>query len=405
MTKLARDPRALALLLASTLTVLSNATISPALPGLLALFKGTPHAELLTRMLVTAPSLLVAITAPLAGAAADRFGRRRQLLAGIVLFSIAGSAGLVLPGLVAILVSRLFLGAAVASMMTAHSALVGDYFTGPQRAQFMSIQLATTNFGGFLFISAAGVLAGISPRLPFAIYGVGLLLLPLLWRVIVEVPRKDAGDGDLNAPAQDASNGRPGHWQLQVAVAAALVGMVFVTFYALPTQLPFYLQAQGYADPSAAGQAMAALTLAGSIAALLQARFGPSSHPERIPPLGAALMALGFGLLSQTHSLWTVTAAVGLAGLGLGTLLPPLVTIVLNVAPAQKRGTAMGTLTTCIFMGQFLSPLVAQPLITSFSYATAFQVMTALLMGKAVVLWLWLRPSRPDLNSSSSAAT
>src|SRR5690606_5474925 len=79
---LARDPRAWALLFAGVLTIMSNAIIAPALPGIEAMFRDTPHADLLTRLLVTVPSLMIAVAAPFAGFAADRFGRRRQLLAG-----------------------------------------------------------------------------------------------------------------------------------------------------------------------------------------------------------------------------------------------------------------------------------------------------------------------------------
>ncbi len=64
-----RDSRAVALLMAATLTVMANATISPALPGLQQLFADDPHSALLTRLLVTAPSLSIALLAPLAGAA------------------------------------------------------------------------------------------------------------------------------------------------------------------------------------------------------------------------------------------------------------------------------------------------------------------------------------------------
>jgi hypothetical protein len=46
-----------ALLMAATLTVMANATISPALPGLKQLFHDDPNADVLTRLLVTAPSL------------------------------------------------------------------------------------------------------------------------------------------------------------------------------------------------------------------------------------------------------------------------------------------------------------------------------------------------------------
>ena len=64
-----RDPRVLALLMAASLTTMANATISPALPGLQRLFAGDPDAALLTRLLVPAPSLSVALVAPFAGLA------------------------------------------------------------------------------------------------------------------------------------------------------------------------------------------------------------------------------------------------------------------------------------------------------------------------------------------------
>lgn len=109
-----QDRRAIALLMAASLTTMANATIAPALPGLERLFAGDPNAALLTRLLVPAPSLSVAIFAPLAGIAADRLGRRRLLLFGVILFVLSGSAGLVLPDLPTIFASRLVLGVAVA---------------------------------------------------------------------------------------------------------------------------------------------------------------------------------------------------------------------------------------------------------------------------------------------------
>lgn len=87
-----QDLRAIALLMAASLTVMANATISPALAGLEAAFSDTPNAEILTRLLVPAPSLSVILFAPLAGIYADRFGRRRMLLVGVILFIITGSA-------------------------------------------------------------------------------------------------------------------------------------------------------------------------------------------------------------------------------------------------------------------------------------------------------------------------
>jgi hypothetical protein len=58
---ISKDKRALALLLAASLTILSNSLVSPALSGTEASFPDQPHAVIVTRMLVTAPSWVVAI--------------------------------------------------------------------------------------------------------------------------------------------------------------------------------------------------------------------------------------------------------------------------------------------------------------------------------------------------------
>ena len=85
MDRLLVDPRSWGVMLAATLTVMSNATITPSLPGLEAAFADDPLAPTITRLLITAPSLLVAVVAPLAGVLTDRLGRRRVLLAGLAI--------------------------------------------------------------------------------------------------------------------------------------------------------------------------------------------------------------------------------------------------------------------------------------------------------------------------------
>ncbi|MEQ1956100.1 hypothetical protein [Mesorhizobium sp. CN2-181] len=66
--------------MAATLTVMANATISPALPRLQRLFQDEPNVAILTRLLVTAPSLSMALLVPFARLAVDSIGRRVILL-------------------------------------------------------------------------------------------------------------------------------------------------------------------------------------------------------------------------------------------------------------------------------------------------------------------------------------
>lgn len=362
-----QDRRAIALLMAASLTTMANATIAPALPGLERLFAGDPNAALLTRLLVPAPSLSVAIFAPLAGIAADRLGRRRLLLFGVILFVLSGSAGLVLPDLPTIFASRLVLGVAVALIMTAQTALIGDYFTGDDRNALTGLQISARNLGGLVFILSAGWVATLSPRLPFAIYALAAAFLPLMWLVIVDLPRLSLAGVNLADPSDEQ-----GGWRLPLALLVLLQGATNMIFFIMPTQLAFFLDAQGYDSAIMTGSALGVLMLSGGGFALLYARIQRAVGYAGIFALGYGAMALGFLMLLLASTTAAIFAAVAAIGAGYALVSPGFVALALNLAPAQKRGLAGGILTASIFIGQFCSPLVSTPVIAGYGYGSLF---------------------------------
>ena len=370
-----QDRRAIALLMAASLTTMANATIAPALPGLERLFAGDPNATLLTRLLVPAPSLSVALFAPLAGIAADRIGRRKLLLFGVVLFILSGCAGLVLPDLPTIFASRLVLGIAVALIMTAQTALVGDYFSGDDRNALTGLQISARNLGGLVFILTAGWVATLSPRLPFAIYGLAAAFLPLMWLVIVDPPRlSPAGDAKL-AGASDEKRS----WRLSLALLVLLQGATNMIFFVMPTQLSFFLDARGYDSAIMTGSALGVLMLSGGGFALLYPRIQRVVGYAGIFALGYGAMTLGFLGLLLAATTPMIFAAVATIGAGYALVSPSFVALALNLAPAQKRGLAGGILTASIFIGQFCSPLLSTPVIAGYGYASLFGSTATLL--------------------------
>ena len=67
------------LLMASSLTVMSVSAISPALPSIAEAFKSVDNAEFLVKLMLTVPSLIIALFAPIAGFIIDK-GHRKALL-------------------------------------------------------------------------------------------------------------------------------------------------------------------------------------------------------------------------------------------------------------------------------------------------------------------------------------
>jgi MFS family permease len=123
-------PQALVLLLSSCLAVLGAVLLAPVLPRIQDAFADTPGVEALTPIVLTAPALVIGLTAPFAGRVLDRVGRTRLLVAALVVYAVVGTAPVWLPSLQLIVASRVLVGLTEAVIMTCCTTLLADYFHG-----------------------------------------------------------------------------------------------------------------------------------------------------------------------------------------------------------------------------------------------------------------------------------
>ncbi|MBX8467137.1 MFS transporter [Deinococcus sp. RIT780] len=340
------------LLLLSTLTIMSGATIAPALPAMQAHFADAPNAAFLVKLSLTIVGLAIALTAPLSGVLADRYGRRPVLLVSLVLYALGGGVGLIADSIGSLLAGRIVLGLAVAGTMTAAGALVNDLFSGPARGKFLSQQAAFGNFGGAVLMPLGGLLAAASWRAPFALYLISLLLIPLTLRLRGGLPAPLTGGADLTA--------RP-HWGRIGLIYALSVGYMIV-FYLMPTQGPFLLGTLG-AAPAVTGLLLGAFTLVAALTSLAYSRFTGRFHPQRAAALGLGLLAAGWLTVSGAASPAGALLGLILGGLGGGLVFPNLYTWLADLTPPAWRGRVTAGMSSAIFLGQFLSPvlLTSQP--------------------------------------------
>ena len=360
------------LLLASTLTIMSGATISPSLPGIQQQFSGTANAELLTRLVLTIPALFIAICAPLAGTLVDRLGRKPVLLTSVVLYGLAGGSGLVLSNLYTILVGRALLGVAVAGVMTSATALIADYYTGQERSRILGIQAAFMGFGGVAFLALGGFLAGMDWRGPFAIYLIALLLAPLVALKLVEPSRDDPADAEETGDDPDGQEPVSAARLLAVIYTLAILGMI--VFYTVPTQLSFYFENLLGIGATGSGLAIALLSLFQAFSSLSYGSLRARLSYRTVAIITFTLMGLGYALIGLAGSLPLALVGLVIGGTGVGLLLPNLNNWTSSSTPVATRGRALGGLTTAIFSGQFLSPLISQPIGGAYGFGTAFLV-------------------------------
>ena len=381
--EVARSPedfrRNATLLLISTLTIMSGATISASLPGIAARFADVENVALLSRLVLTLPAVFIALFSPAAGFLVDRFGRKPLLVASLALFTVAGASGLFLDTLPGLLVGRAALGLAVGGIMTATTALVGDFFQGPARDRYMGLQQAFVGIGGTIFLTGGGFLAEVHWRGPFLIYTVAVLLLPAAIAFLPE-PRR------VRQAAPVAGEGRLGGRKivlLGVLFLAAAVNMI--AFYMIPTQLPFYLEELGFGAPSLAGAAIGAGQIVGVVSALAFAPFRRLLGIMGVFCLGFVSAGLSFLLLSAAESYASVIVAMAVSGICMGTIMPNFAAAAMLLAPPALRGRISGLLVSGIFIGQFLSPIVSQPLIGARGYDGAYAIVGVVVLVFGVI--------------------
>ena len=352
------------------MTVMAGATIAPSLPEMTMAFPNNPNAETLVKLVLTIPGLFIAITAPMSGWIIDRFGRIRLLVGMLLLYAIAGTSGLYLDSLFEIIIGRAFLGIAVGGIMTTAIALIGDYFEGETRQKFLGTQAGVMALSGTLFITAGGTLADVGWRYPFLIYGLAMVALPMVLGYLKEpekAPVTEATEADGTIPKLA--------WTIY---ALAFLGMT--VFYMMPVQIPFLIQEVDEVGNSATGLALAFTMLIGGMVSFNYPRI--KRHLTHYQIYGISFLALGLGYLAVSYadSYYTVYPGLLLAGAGSGLIMPNSNLCLVTMAPPNVRGRVLGLLTTFIFLGQFASPLLFQPIIDASSIQGGFQYLSLALI-------------------------
>lgn len=385
--------RNLTILVGSTTTVLAATIISPILPEMTTVFADVPNVELLTRLALTIPALFVALSAPFAGVLLDRLGRKPVLIASLLLYALAGTAGFVLETLPAILISRAFLGIAVAGVMSGFTTLILDYFKGTSLTHFLGYQGAFIGLGGMVFLLLAGFLADVGWRFPFLIHLFALIVLPGVIYAFDEpknkLQEKEFYDADTSARFPVKA--------IAPIYITAFVGML--AFFTFPVQIPFYLIETSGVNSSQIGIALSLQTLASVFMAL-------QYHRLKTKLSFYAIFALIFGVLSINHFIVALTTnyiliIIGLliGGLGIG-LIPPNNNVWLaSVITPVMRGRAVGGLTSFMFLGQFFTPIFTQPLVEKFDISGMFTVagLSTLLI---TLLFIGIALMRPEVQEN-----
>jgi MFS family permease len=375
-----------AVLMVAAMTIMANATIAPSLPGLKAHFAGVAGIDTLAGLLLSLPSLSIVLSAGVFGWLADRYDRQKLLAAAGAFYAIGGTSGLWAETLPQMLVGRVVLGVGVAGTMTLGMAWAADLWQGRARERFLGLQGAAMSGGGIVVMLLGGALATLHWRGAFAVYALVLPVVIVALVALAPYARKRAAMrvADTGA-ARAAQAGAAFPWRT-FAVAGPLGFFFMVTFYVMPTRLPFLMQDLGADNSMVIGMVMALMTLASIPGALAYGRIRRLLSAIAVFAMSFALMGLGMLMIGMATGLPLLIAGTVVLGAGMGPAMPNYTTYLMAKVPAPLRGRASGLLTTAFFAGQFASPLVSAPLVGQFGLPGTFATLALAMLALAAVL-------------------
>lgn len=318
----------LSMLLASLGTSIANV----GLPSLALAFDASFHA---VQWVVLA--YLLAITAVIvsAGRLGDRLGRRRLLLAGLLLFALACGLCAMAPSLHWLIAARVLQGLGAAIMMAMTLGMVGDTVSKERTGRVMGLLGTLSAVGTAMGPSVGGVLLSLWSWRALFLLGapLGLLAAALAYRYLPDEPGARAATPFWSALASPGLRAGLG--------MSALVSAVMMATFVVG---PFYLSRGLGLAPAwmglvmAVGPCVAAVT--GVPAGHLTDRFGS----PRMTALGLAIMAVGALSLALAGGLLAYLGALVLLTSGYSLFQAANNTAVMRDVEGPRRGTVSGLL-------------------------------------------------------------
>ncbi|WP_104697714.1 MULTISPECIES: MFS transporter [unclassified Helicobacter] len=344
-----------ALFLIAGTTVLGSTIIAPSLPELQRhfLYIGS-SVELLSRLILTLPALFILLFSPLAGFLYEKFSRLKIIYPALITWSIAGGCGFLLDNIYLLLISRAILGIATAFLMTGVGILLSDYYKGEEREKALAMQFFFMAFSGAVFLILGGYLANLDWRYPFLVYLLGFLIF-IFAKVQLFEPDKIQSN-----PSKDQKNSFNFNKFIFV-YALSIISMG--CFYIAPTQLSFFMIHHLQIQQSSIGISMAIASIAMAISSFYYQKLHKTFSIYEIFFIALSLLGGGFAVIGLLHNYFSILLGFLLLGLSLGLLNVNNSTWLFSLAEEKERPRAYGFLTSSMFAGQFISPLITQTIV------------------------------------------
>jgi predicted MFS family arabinose efflux permease len=359
-----RDVELQIAVLASSILAVGTTLLSPLISDLAGVFGVS---ERVSGLLIIVYLVTATVCIPIGGILADRLGRTKLLVSGLVLFGLAG-AGITLTTSFAFalglrVVQALGFSAAVPVTITIFSEL----YEGRQEATGQGMRAAGINIAIMIVPFVSGLLFTIGWYLPFAIYLVAIPVAMWAWAVLPESrsPNETPFSVYLSQLFELCRD---------VAVFSLLISFVvrFFILYGFYTYISVLLVREVGTGVVLAGGIVSLKGVFSTISSTQAGRLSTVFDTAVVVIGGFGLTGLGIGLLGAAPVLEGVVLGTILFGLGDGIIAPSQKSLVTQLSPPDLRGGTVSLATALQNAGKTLGPIALAVTFGMVPVATSF---------------------------------
>ena len=347
--------------------------------------------------LISAYSLMVGLFAVISGPISDRIGRRRMLIWGTAVMTVALVCHALVDDYFSFLAVRVFAGTAGGILSGAAVSYIGDYFPYNRRGWAVGWVMSGSAFGQIFGIPMGVVLAGnFGFRAPFYLFAVAMAsTFLLIWLRLPQPPIHRREDRlTIGGAVRD-------YWAMLkkrgIAAAAVAFFLMFLGVSVYIVYLPTWLERTHQFTPNQ----IASLFLVGGIANVLT---GPKAGKlsDRIGRKFIILLScvgLFFVMIGTTVLIrdpWMAYPLFFLTMILVAMRISPFSALLTALVPDRNRGSLMSLTVALGQVGFGLGGAVAGPLYALYGYGSNTVIGAVSVLGMGLIVWFLVPEPKGD---------
>ena len=353
----------------SLLTVMAGAAVAPALDYIKTYFSGVD--QTLVQMIISIPSLFMALTNFIFPRLCKIFKARTLLLGGLALYVVGGCAAGLFSDIYIVLIFRAIVGIGAGIIMPMSTGLLSFYYTRDKQDRLMGYSSAMNQMGGVIATLVSGVLASFSWRASFLVYLMGV---PCAVLCMLHLPNEKIASNEKKKEKEGVFGK---YYMFLVAIFLSMF-----TFFVYPSVFAIQTVQEGIFPAKFFPVIMASMDFVAFLGGLafVHLKKALNMKVRFVAPLGffvgyVALFLLG-GWVGALIGSWCI-------GFSNGVEIP----FVISTA-SQRAGKAAGTtvvpmISFSMYMAQFVTPMILN------GAGSVIPVPYAVAAITAALLFLW----------------